>query len=43
MAGSLAPVMFFILPSKLTENTFSFTAMTWGIVKGMNELIVSWG
>jgi hypothetical protein len=36
-----------ILPGKLTENTFSFTAMTWGIVKGsgggMNEPIVSWG
>jgi hypothetical protein len=33
---------------KLTENTFSFTAMTWGIVTGgeeggMNEPIVNWG
>ena len=30
-----------ILPGKLTENIFSFTAMTWGIVtgerRGMNE------
>jgi hypothetical protein len=30
-----------ILPGKLTENTFSFAATTWGIVtwerKGMNE------
>ena len=36
-----------ILPGKLTENTFSFTAMTWGIVtgerRGMNEPIVRWG
>uniref|UniRef100_A0A674EPZ0 Uncharacterized protein n=1 Tax=Salmo trutta TaxID=8032 RepID=A0A674EPZ0_SALTR len=36
-----------ILPGKLTENTFSFTATTWGIVsgerRGMNEPIVSWG
>jgi hypothetical protein len=32
-----------ILPGKLTENTFSFTATNWGIVKcerrGMNEPI----
>ena len=36
-----------ILPGKLTENTFSFTATTWGIVtgerRGMNEPIVNWG
>ena len=36
-----------ILPGKLTENTFSFTATTWGIVTGerreMNETIVNWG
>ena len=36
-----------ILPGKLTENTFSFTATTWGIVTGermgMNEPIVNWG
>ena len=36
-----------ILPGKLTENTFSFAAMTWGIVtgerRGMNEPIVNWG
>uniref|UniRef100_A0A8C7TXA7 Protein CEGP1 n=1 Tax=Oncorhynchus mykiss TaxID=8022 RepID=A0A8C7TXA7_ONCMY len=35
-----------ILPGKLTENTFSFAAMTWGIVtgerRGMNEPIVNW-
>ena len=35
------------LPGKLTENTFSFTATTWGIVtgerRGMNEPIGSWG
>jgi hypothetical protein len=31
----------------LTENTFSFTATTWGIVtgerRGINEPIVNWG
>ena len=27
----------FILPGKLTENTFSFTATTWGIVSGEDE------
>jgi hypothetical protein len=36
-----------ILSGKLTENTFSFTATTWGIVtgerRGMNEPIVNWG
>ena len=36
-----------ILPGKLTENTFSFAATTWGIVtgerRGMNEPIVNWG
>lgn len=36
-----------ILPGKLTENTFSFAATTWGIVKGerrgINEPIVNWG
>ena len=36
-----------ILPGKLTENTFSFTATTWGIVtgerRGMNEPIVNCG
>jgi hypothetical protein len=36
-----------ILPGKLTENTFSFTATTWGIVtgerRGMKEPIVNWG
>ena len=36
-----------ILPGKLTENMFSFTATTWGIVtgerRGMNEPIVHWG
>ena len=36
-----------ILPGKLTENTFSFTAKTWEIVtgerRGMNESIVNWG
>jgi hypothetical protein len=36
-----------ILPGRLTENTFSFIATTWGIVtgerRGMNEPIVSWG
>jgi hypothetical protein len=36
-----------ILPGKLTENTFSFAAMTWGIVagerRGMNEPNVNWG
>ena len=36
-----------ILPGKLTENTFSFAAMTCGIVtgerRGMNEPIVNWG
>uniref|UniRef100_A0A8C7DCY3 Signal peptide, CUB domain, EGF-like 2 n=1 Tax=Oncorhynchus kisutch TaxID=8019 RepID=A0A8C7DCY3_ONCKI len=35
-----------ILPGKLTENTFSFAATTWGIVtgerRGMNEPIVNW-
>jgi hypothetical protein len=35
-----------ILPSKLTENTFSFAATTWGIVtgerRGINEPIVNW-
>ena len=35
-----------ILPGKLTENTFSFTAMTWGIVsgerRGLKEPIVNW-
>jgi hypothetical protein len=39
--------LFVILPGKLTENMFSFTAMTWGIVtverRGMNEPIVNWG
>ena len=36
-----------ILPGKLTENTFSFAATTWGIVigemRGMNEPIVNLG
>ena len=32
-----------ILPGKLTENTFSFAATTWGIVTGTNEPIVNWG
>ena len=36
-----------ILPGKLTENTFAFTATTWGIVtgekRGMNEPIVNRG
>ena len=35
-----------ILPGKLTENTFSFAATTWGIVRGergINEPIVNWG
>ena len=35
-----------ILPGKLTENTFSFAATTWGLVtaeRGMNEPIVNWG
>jgi hypothetical protein len=36
-----------ILPGKLTENAFSFTATTWVIVTeervGMNEPIGSWG
>ena len=36
-----------ILPGKLTENTFSFAATTWGIVtgerRGRNEPIVNWG
>jgi hypothetical protein len=36
-----------ILPGKLTEDTFSFAATTWGIVTGergeMNESIVNWG
>ena len=31
----------------MTENTFSFAAITWGIVtgerRGMNEPIVNWG
>ena len=44
-------VLFFylsvILPGKLTENTFSFAATTWGIVtgerRGVNEPIVNWG
>jgi hypothetical protein len=35
------------LPGKLTENTFSFAATTWGIVteerRGMNEPIVKLG
>ena len=36
-----------ILPGHLTENTFSFTATTWGIVTGgsrvvVNEPIGSW-
>ena len=39
--------LFVILPGKLTENTFSFEATTWGIVtgarRGMNEPIVNWG
>ena len=39
--------LFVILPGKLTENTFSFAATTWGIVtgerRGMNEPIVNWG
>ena len=35
--------LFFILPGELTENTFSFTATTWGIVTGeRNEPIVNW-
>jgi hypothetical protein len=34
--------LFIVLPGKLTENTFSFTARTWGIVTGeRNEPIVS--
>ena len=44
------PFLFYlsvILPGKLTENTFSFAATTWGIVtgerRGMNEPIVNWG
>jgi hypothetical protein len=36
-----------ILPGKLTENTFSFAATTWGIVtgekRGINEPTVNWG
>ena len=33
-----------ILPGKLTENTFSFTAAAWGIVTGeRNEPIGNWG
>ena len=36
-----------ILPGKLTENTFSFAATSWGIVtgerRGMNEPIVNGG
>ena len=42
----LTITLLFIFPGKLTENTFSFTATTWGIVTGerrMNEPIVSWG
>ena len=39
--------LFVVLPGKLTENTFSFAATTWGIVtgerRGMNEPIVNWG
>ena len=35
-----------ILPGKLTENTFSFAATTWGIVtgqrRGMKEPMVNW-
>jgi hypothetical protein len=35
-----------ILPGKLTENTFSFAATTWGIVtgekRGITEPIVNW-
>ena len=35
-----------VLPGKLTENTFSITATTWGIVtgerRGVNEPIVNW-
>jgi hypothetical protein len=37
----------YCVPGKLTENTFSFTATTWGIItgerRGMNEPIVIWG
>ena len=36
----------FYLSGKLTENTFSFAATTWGIVtgeRGRNEPIVNWG
>ena len=40
-------ILSIILPGKLTENTFSFAASTWGIVtgdrRGMNEPIVNWG
>jgi hypothetical protein len=28
-----------ILPNKLTENTFTFTAMTWGIVRGESKWV----
>jgi hypothetical protein len=44
---ALSVFYLFFTPVKLTENTFSFTATTWGIVtgqrRGMNEPIVNWG
>ena len=43
----LGVIVHLIFPGKLTENTFSFAATTWGIVtgerRGKNEPIVNWG